>query len=66
MLEGGTHGTLLYSGGDFEAIIFWLWSTIICALPKVEGRLCDCVLGVGMEKICTAMYTRLLLNIGTI
>ena len=36
------------------------------AHQKLEGRFSDCALGMGMEKICTPMYTRLLLDIGTI
>ena len=59
MLEGGTHGTLLCSGGDFEAIS-GCGAPLSAPPPKYEGRLCGCALGVG------GWNTRLLLNIGTI
>ena len=49
MLEGGTHGTLLCSGGDFEAIS-GCGAPLSAPPPKDEGRLCGCALGVGGWK----------------
>ena len=56
MLEGGTHATLLFSDGDFEAISG-------CGAPLSAPRqklrvLVACTLwwGMGRQKICTAMF----------